>query len=167
MLPLLFWMHPFLSKVYILCSSAYKRYGFVTDNQPVIVMLPKQYKSKEGVKISTIVLTQKIVLVSELTHWMHFVKFSHLESVHSYAKVYSQSIHYIVILWHLSLLWFTWFPWFIFHSCKTFLRAVCTPELCFALNSIFWEFLQLTPQNKTINSLFTLVWSGHQPQKQQ
>ena len=37
------------------------------DNQPIIVMLPKQYKNKEGVKISTIVYTQTIDLVSELT----------------------------------------------------------------------------------------------------
>ena len=50
-----------LSKLFILCLSAYKRYGFVT------VKLPKQYKNKEGVKISTIVFIQTIVLVSELT----------------------------------------------------------------------------------------------------
>ena len=31
----------FLSKLFILCSSAYKRYGFVTIN------LSKQYKNKE------------------------------------------------------------------------------------------------------------------------
>ena len=37
------------------------------DNQPLIVKLPKQYKNKEGVKISTIVFTQTIVLASELT----------------------------------------------------------------------------------------------------
>ena len=37
------------------------------DNQPLVVKLPKQYKNKEGVKISTIVLTQTIVSVSELT----------------------------------------------------------------------------------------------------
>ena len=35
--------------------------------QPLIVKLPKQYKNKEGVEISTIVFTQTIVLVSELT----------------------------------------------------------------------------------------------------
>ena len=32
-----------------------------------MVKLPKQYKNKEGVKISTIVFTQTKVLVSELT----------------------------------------------------------------------------------------------------
>ena len=39
------------------------------DNQPLLVKLPKQYKNKEGVKISTIVFAQTIVLViySELT----------------------------------------------------------------------------------------------------
>ena len=38
------------------------------DNQPLIVKLPKQYKNKEGVKISTIVFTQIIVfMVCELT----------------------------------------------------------------------------------------------------
>ena len=51
---------PFLSKLYILCSSA-------CDNQPLVVKLPKQYKNKEGVKTSTIVFTQTIVLVSEQT----------------------------------------------------------------------------------------------------
>ena len=40
---------------------------WLCDNQPLIVKLPKQYKNKEGVKISTIVFTQTIVLVSELT----------------------------------------------------------------------------------------------------
>ena len=51
---------PFLSNLFILCLSAYKRYG------PLIVKLPKQYKNK-GVKISTIVFIQTIVSVSELT----------------------------------------------------------------------------------------------------
>ena len=39
------------------------------DNKPLLVKLPKQYKNKEGVKISTIVFTQTIVLAiySELT----------------------------------------------------------------------------------------------------
>ena len=36
-------------------------------NQPLIVKLPKQYKNKEGVKISTIVFIQTKVLVSDLT----------------------------------------------------------------------------------------------------
>ena len=40
---------------------------WLCDNQPLIVKLPKQYKNKEGVIISTIVFTQTIVLVSELT----------------------------------------------------------------------------------------------------
>ena len=53
--------YSFLSNLFILCLSAYQRYG------PLIVKLPKQYKSKEGVKISTIVFIQTIVLVSELT----------------------------------------------------------------------------------------------------
>ena len=35
------------------------------DNQPLIVKLPEQYKNKEGVKFSTIVFTQAIVLVSD------------------------------------------------------------------------------------------------------
>ena len=39
----------------------------VTDYAALIVKLPKQYKNKEGVKVSTIVFTQTIVLVSELT----------------------------------------------------------------------------------------------------
>ena len=39
-------------------------------------------------KISTIVFIQTIVLGSELTPWRHFVKFSHLGSTHSYAKVH-------------------------------------------------------------------------------
>ena len=63
MLPLLFVFlkkHPFLSKSYSLCPSACKRYGFVVKS-------PKQYKNKEGVKISTIVFTQTIALVSEMT----------------------------------------------------------------------------------------------------
>ena len=61
MLPLLFFLKaPFLSQSYILCSSACKRYGFVVKS-------PKQYKNKEGVKISTIVFTQTIALVSEMT----------------------------------------------------------------------------------------------------
>ena len=50
------------SKLYILCSSAYKRYGFMT------IKSPKQYKNKEGVKTSTIVFTQTIdFYYSELT----------------------------------------------------------------------------------------------------
>ena len=49
----------FLSKLFLLCSSAYKRY------EPLIVKLPKQYKNK-GVRISTIAFTQTMVLVSEL-----------------------------------------------------------------------------------------------------
>ena len=52
---------PFLSNLFILSLSAYKRYG------PLMVKLPKQYKNKEGVKISTIVFIQTTVLVSELT----------------------------------------------------------------------------------------------------
>ena len=55
-----------LSKLFILCSPAHKRYG-LCDNQPLIVKLPKQYKNKEGVKISTKVFTRTIVLASELT----------------------------------------------------------------------------------------------------
>ena len=47
-------------------------------------------------KISTIVFTQTIVLVSELTPWRQFVKFSHLGSTHSYAKVHDTiyPVHY-------------------------------------------------------------------------
>ena len=58
---------------------------WLCDNQNLIVKLPKQYKNKEVVKISSIILTQTIVLVCELTPWMHFVKFSHQGSTHSYA----------------------------------------------------------------------------------
>ena len=40
----------------------------IYDSQPLIVKLPKQYKNKEGVKISTIVFTQTIVLV--IVNWL-------------------------------------------------------------------------------------------------
>ena len=48
-------------------------------------------------KISTIVFTQTIVLVSELTPGRHIVKFSHLGSLHSYAKVHDPiyPLHYL------------------------------------------------------------------------
>ena len=65
MLPLLFWKHPFLSKLYILCSSAIKRW--LCDNQPLIVLKVTKIIQNIGVRISTIVSTQTIVFVSELT----------------------------------------------------------------------------------------------------
>ena len=50
-----------LSKLFIPCSSAYKRW--LCDNQPLIVKLPKQYKNKDGGNVSTKVFTQTIVMV--------------------------------------------------------------------------------------------------------
>ena len=48
-------------------------------------------------KITPKVFTQTIVLVSELTPRRHFVKFSHLGSTQSYAKVHDpiNPLHYL------------------------------------------------------------------------
>ena len=73
----------------------------VTDYAALIVKLPKQYKNKEGVKISTIVFTQTIVLVSELISELilegNLLNFHTWDQHTHMLRCMTQSIHYSIL----------------------------------------------------------------------